>query len=783
MSVIRRSAVATALNIAGLAVAFAAFTAILIQVRFERDFDRCYPTSDRIFRVDLTEPGTFGTILPRGLISEVIPSSPHIEAGTLLTPSFGQGGYYLSIDRDGEPVGFKETVTTCNADLPRMFGFTIEEGDINCLDDPEKAIIPRSLADKLFGKNVPAVGKVLRAEEPIWTKDAKALTIGAVYRDLPENTQLHNAIYTAIDADYYPDNFSMSNWVCYLLLDSPASAADVEENFNSHFDFSKLGRDVKIQLVPLTDIYYLNETQDGGTFRSGNREVTTLLLGIALLIIAIAAINFTNFSTALTPLRIRSINTQKVLGSPEARLRLSLLAESALTALVAWVVGLCAVWMVGRAEWLPFIEADLDLAANLPIVALSGVIAIVVGVIAGLYPAYYVTSFPPALVLKGSFGLSPAGRKLRTALIGIQFVISIALIIGAVFVRLQNGYMRGYSLGFDKEQVAMVELSASLYEKHRTTYADRLRAYPDIEDVAFASEKIAAKDGYNTATAEYHGKEIQYFGIYASYNLLRVLGIPVIEGRDFTPADELAGAGDIAYIFNRSAKESVGMREGDAFGKWVEGRLVGFTGDLKITSLRSGDSHVAFMVGNFNNRSYSPVSYIRLRAGADPVAAVAHIRKVVAELDPTYPCDVEFYDQVFDHLYHKEENLRSLVTLFSLLAIIISLAGLFGLVIFETQYRRKEIAIRKVLGASSGEIVWMFDRRYLAVVLACFVIAAPVAWYGVRSWLERFAYKTPLYWWVFPVALLLVAAVTLLTVTLQSWRAANADPAMSVKQE
>lgn len=394
----------------------------------------------------------------------------------------------------------------------------------------------------------------MRAEENIWTKSAKLFTIGAVYKDFPENTQLRNVVYTAIDPDYNINNFSSSNWVCYLLLDNPAMADEVADNFNRHFDFKKIYHEgEQIRLVPLTDIYYMNETQDGGTFRSGNKEVTALLFGIALLIVIVAAINFTNFSTSLTPLRIKSINTQKVLGSSDTLLRRSLLIEAALISFMAWLVSLVIVWGLDWAEALPFIEADLSLVSNLPIVFLCGIVALVIGWLAGIYPAYYITSFPPALVLKGSFGLSPSGRKLRTTLICVQFVVSIVLIIGACFVQIQNSYMRNFSLGFDKDQVAIVELNETMYNKHHDTYVNRLKENPGIEDVAFAMEKVGSKDGYNTNGGNYKGKDFQYFIIIASSNFLRVMGIPVIEGRDFSKADELSD--HVSYIFNRTAME------------------------------------------------------------------------------------------------------------------------------------------------------------------------------------------------------------------------------------
>ena len=557
-------------------------------------------------------------------------------------------------------------------------------------------------------------------------------------------------------------------------------ADEVADNFNRHFDFKKIYHEgEQIRLVPLTDIYYMNETQDGGTFRSGNKEVTALLFGIALLIVIVAAINFTNFSTSLTPLRIKSINTQKVLGSSDTLLRRSLLIEAALISFIAWLVSLVIVWGLDWAEALPFIEADLSLVSNLPIVFLCGIVALVIGWLAGIYPAYYITSFPPALVLKGSFGLSPSGRKLRTTLICVQFVVSIVLIIGACFVQIQNSYMRNFSLGFDKDQVAIVELNETMYNKHHDTYVNRLKENPGIEDVAFAMEKVGSKDGYNTNGGNYKGKDFQYFIIIASSNFLRVMGIPVIEGRDFSKADELSD--HVSYIFNRTAMEGLDMQVGDAFDSYSPGHLIGFSDDVKFTSLRGGEDNIAFLVGNFG---YSlPISYIRLKAGSDIHAVVGHIQETMRELDPSYPFNIEFYDEIFNHLYRKEENLRDLVTVFSLLAIIISLVGVFGLVVFETQYRRKEIGIRKVHGATVGEILLMFNKAYLRIVGICFVIAAPIAWQGAKMWLEGFAYKTPLHWWVFLIALLIVTVITLLTVSFQNWKAANENPVNSIKSE
>ena len=210
------------------------------------------------------------------------------------------------------------------------------------------------------------------------------------------------------------------------------------------------------------------------------------------------------------------------------------------------------------------------------------------------------------------------------------------------------------------------------------------------------------------------------------------------------------------------------------------GHVAGFIEGVKISSLRTFTRPLVFIV---TKRQVTPVCYIRLAAGSNVEDAVAHIQQVIADIDPAYPFTIEFYDTVFNNLYHKEQYLKKMITLFSLLAIVLSIVGVFGLVVFETQYRRKEIGVRKVFGATVGEILNMFNKSYLRIVAICFVIAVPFAYYGVHKWLESFSDKTPIYWWVFALAFVIVAAITMLTVTFQNWKAANENPVNSVKSE
>jgi putative ABC transport system permease protein len=784
-SVFRRFKTATTLNVLGLSVAFAAFMIIMMQVDYDRGFDRSHPNANRIFRADLVQGDRTLPIHARALVDAILASSPHIEAGTLLNPYVGQK--YITVGEGEEKLGFREPFVTCYPEITRTFGFSFVEGEAGCLYDPEKVIIPQSMAGRLFGDR-PAVGRTILAGEYIWTKpEPKTLVVGGVYRDFPGNTQLNNAIYTVIDRTMEGE-WASSNFICYLLLDNRDAAADLEAEINARFDFSPVWNpnhlELSIRLTPLTGIYLSESGGEtfGGVFKTGNAATVRILFFVALLIILIAGINFTNFSIAMAPARVKSINTRKILGSSTGALRGGLISEALSVTVVSWAAATGLVCLLDNYGFLSFMEAGMNPSDHLPLVGLTGAMALATGLAAGLYPAYYTTSFEPAMALKGNFVFSSSGRTLRLALIGFQYVISIGLIITAGFVQLQNRYMQDYDRGFEKDRIAIVELNSGIYQKSKEAYVNRLKEYPGIEDVAFARQKLGAADGYTTYVLTYGEQTFYSYVLEVSPNFMQVMGIPILEGRDFLPSDERS-VNELTYIFNRPLQKELMMEPGDPveMTSWGDapGRTAGIAGDVKFTSLRLEADYLSFMVNP--GQKMLPVSFIRLKGGINLAEAVAHIRGVLTEIDPVYPFDIEFYDALTDRLYEKEIYLSRAITLLSLQAIVISVIGVFGLVLFETQRRRKEIGIRRVHGATLGEILGMFNRVYFRIVCICFVLSAPVAWYAVSRWLENFAYRTPLYWWVFAAAFTIAGAVTLGAVTIQSLQAANANPVESLR--
>lgn len=783
----KRFKTAVVLNLFGLTIAFAAFLLIVMQVDYEMNYDAMHSKSGRTFRLEANHGEFEHNAIHCLMFSDAfVNSSAHITDYSYRYPFYG-GERYCQIDEvddQGEAKVFKENFQLCLPNISDVFDFHMKEGSVGCLSIPGSVLIPESVAKRLFDKQS-AIGKRIRMSgssgwQPVSTT---ILTIGGVYKDFPGNTTVQNRIYVPMDQlDLLKSSWQMYANEIYVTLDDPLNKEEVLDHFNNTFDFAKSqmgsAQEIALRLTPLKDVYYTHDT----TFDfnpKGHRETNYVLLGIAFLILFIAGINFTNLTTSLIPLRLKTINTHRVLGCSIYKLRAISLIESIVICLISYILALFIVNDLSYTPIANWVDADIRLSQYKGLILLTALIAILTGCLAGLYPAIRSTSYAPALVLKGSFGLSPKGKKVRVALIGFQYTVSIALIIVTLFMGLQNHFMTSSEqLGFNKDQVAIVNLTPEIYAKHKPQYIQKLKDYPGIEDVAFSVYELSKEDDMiDLEYARHEDKDVFFKVFYASENFLSVMDIQVEEGRDFTREDLNKAQSD--YIINPAAERDFHLHPGDRFN---DRTVLGVSKDFRFNSCRIASSPFVFAL---NNDIPNPklVSYIRFNSKTNLQEAVAHVRETLKEIDPTFPFEISFYNTILNNLYQKEQTLGKLISLFGIMAILISIVGVFGLVLFETQYRRKEIGIRKINGATTGQILLMFNKTYIRIVSVCFIISIPIAWMGTQQWLENFAYKTPLHLWVFIVAFLIILSVTIGTVTFRNWQAANENPVNSVKSE
>lgn len=783
----KRFKTAVVLNLFGLTIAFAAFLLIVMQVDYEMNYDAMHSKSGRTFRLEANHGEFEHNAIHCLMFSDAfVNSSAHITDYSYRYPFYGGERYCQinEVDDQGEAKVFKENFQLCLPNISDVFDFHMKEGSVECLSIPGSVLIPESVAKRLFDKQS-AIGKRIRMSgssgwQPVSTT---ILTIGGVYKDFPGNTTVQNRIYVPMDQlDLLKSSWQMYANEIYVTLDDPLNKEEVLDHFNKTFDFAKSqmgsAQEIALRLTSLKDVYYTHDT----TFDfnpKGHRETNYVLLGIAFLILFIAGINFTNLTTSLIPLRLKTINTHRVLGCSIYKLQAISLIESIVICLISYILALFIVNDLSYTPIANWVDADIRLSQYKGLILLTALIAILTGCLAGLYPAIRSTSYAPALVLKGSFGLSPKGKKVRVALIGFQYTVSIALIIVTLFMGLQNHFMTSSEqLGFNKDQVAIVNLTPEIYAKHKPQYIQKLKDYPGIEDVAFSVYVLSKEDDMiDLEYARHEDKDVFFKVFYASENFLSVMDIQVEEGRDFTREDLNKAQSD--YIINPAAERDFHLHPGDRFN---DRTVLGVSKDFRFNSCRIASSPFVFAL---NNDIPNPklVSYIRFNSKTNLQEAVAHVRETLKEIDPTFPFEISFYNTILNNLYQKEQTLGKLISLFGIMAILISIVGVFGLVLFETQYRRKEIGIRKINGATTGQILLMFNKTYIRIVSVCFIISIPIAWMGTQQWLENFAYKTPLHLWVFIVAFLIILSVTIGTVTFRNWQAANENPVNSVKSE
>lgn len=771
---LKRYTTSAILNILGLSLAFAAFIILVSQYAFEHGYESYNKNADRTYRVAVTykiQPADATLALfSQPAIDRLSATSPHIVAATMFD-TWQKNKLYTITLPDGTEKSFYSDFCQVYEQFVTVADIDIIEGDTNALKSPWNVIISESMAETIFpGES--AIGKSL-------TWDKHLCTVGAVYEDIPKNSQFKNSVYYTRQSDKKFGDGQV-NFLFLVTVDSPDNVDDVSElmtaTFNEYNKSIGYNVDCKIVMTPITDLYYTTNVQYDFTDK-GNKTTTNMMLIIALLIIIVATINYINFASSMAPLKIKMLNIQHVMGAGLWRIRLSIILESVMIAFLSFLLSLLIVGGVSATSFSNLWIADISISANAYTIICTAFTALLVGFIAGVYPSFYMTSFTPAIILKGNFAMSSHGKVYRSVLIGFQYVISICLIVAALFINLQNKYVNKYDLGYDKSRIAVVKTA----QEHDVLISE-MKSNNEIEDVAFSAQKIGCRDYYQDWSFNYNDVTWDFNLMQVSYNFLDIMGISVSEGRSFSIEDQ--NSPDGLMVFNRITPKNNGepirLNEPTGVSKY---NVIGFIDTpIHLQTLYVPENPFCFYYNRIYEESYQYM-YVKIKTGVDKYQAIDKIKKSINKIDPTYQVHVEFLDDQLNELYKKDTRMGTLITTGSVLAILISLMGVFGLVLFETQYRRKEIGIRRVIGASIEEILMLFNKKFFIIILICFIIAVPLSVYAIRFWLSSFQYKIPVFWWVFAIALSIVLIITIITVTARSWKAATENPVKSIKTE
>ena len=535
--------------------------------------------------------------------------------------------------------------------------------------------------------------------------------------------------------------------------------------------------------MPVTDVYFASNTKFDAWTKHGNASMTYIFLAVALFILLIACINFMNLATARAARRSTEVGVRKTLGANRSDLIYQFFGESFLTSFAA--ILLTVVLMTGLLPLFnQFAEVNLTLPLNslkFPLLLLG--VGVGVGLLAGSYPALFLSAFVPVKALKGGFRAGAAGEYLRKGLVIFQFVISIVLIVAVLVVNRQMQYLQDQRLGFDKEQVMLLEVNNDKLYEQRESFKYRLQQDSRITSVSAASGEPGGFHDMYSFQVEGHEEEVVMNTLFTDTDYVSTLGLTMLAGRNFSPVhstDTLE-----AIILNETAVQSLGWSLEEALNKEITNpfsdsiprRVVGVVEDYHFASLHNQIDPLAIMMGD-------DIRMIAIKAAPGPASPVVDlVADAWASLGTKYPFAFTFLDESYDQLYRAEQRQGQIFTLFASIAIFIACLGLFGLVTFVAEQRIKEIGVRKILGASVLQLVHLLTKDFAILVAIALVIASPIAYYMMQQWLSDFAYRVPLQPGVFAVAGLIALLIALLTVSWQSTRAALANPVDALRSE
>ena len=766
-----RNKVFTTINVLGLALGMVCVLFILQWVWDEVSVDGFHEKGDRLYRIrqEVRWDGIQIWKSTPGPLADVLREEiPEIEKVCKTTYEME-----VAINVDGNLS--KERGIYAEPDFLRMFTFPLLLGNKEtALDGPGKIVISRHFAERYF-PGEEALDKIIQV-------DGKEYSVTAVMEN-PSGTSSIQFDFIMPQADFEKGKESLTTWgnatlMTYVLLNQKADRFAVEDKIaNIMVEKGEPGNKLFLEAVPDMYLYnnYINGKQAGGKI-----TYVYLFSAIALFILLVACINFMNLTTAKSIQRAQEIGVRKTNGARRIDLMTQFMGEALVTAVLSMFI---AVLLVGLLQPI-FNELtgksfDTFFLSPTQLVMLAG-ITFVTGILAGSYPAFFLSSLKPIQSLKGSIKLGPGNIRLRKALVVFQFTLTIALMVSTMVVYLQIRYVQEKNPGYDRENLVISPLFGDLYGK-REVMKEMLLQSSAIQSVAFADNhphNIGRSSGDLNWPGKQEGQTVNVTPLSVGYDFLETMKINLKDGRNFSTD---YASDSIAYIVNEATAKLMGMEDpvGQEIEFWLgKGPIVGVVKDFHFTSMHQQIKPLVMMAMPENAAGV----LIRTVSGQNR-EAISALEQVAQEINPEYAVEYQFLDEAYGELYKNEQLMGKLAWVATGFVIFISCLGLSGLSLFMAEQRTKEIGVRKVMGASVGGLVALLSKDFLKLVLIGFVLAVPIGFYAMTRWLESFAYRIPIEWWVFGLAGATATLIALVTVGGQSVKAALANPVDSLRME
>ncbi|HEU4859533.1 MAG TPA: ABC transporter permease [Chitinophagaceae bacterium] len=795
------------INIFGLSIGLTCCMLISMYLYYELSYDSNHKNANRVYQLGTTfvkegkEDRTANTPAPMARTMQMV--FPEIEKSTRLLRTFSEDKTLLQYtDKTGAVKSFNEAHGyLADSTFFQVLTYDFIEGNPEtALMAPNSLVLSEEVAKKIFGKESP-LNKTVRVSSN--TNGDFDFNVTGVFADPKVPTHIDARFFMSINgggvaqsANQVTSLATNNMYYTYFLLKKGADAKQLEAKFPAFVD-QYAGKDLKAMgfykkqfLTPVRDVHLYANTTSNVT-PGGSVTYLYIIASIAIFTLLIACINFMNLSTARSSKRSAEVGVRKVLGAEKNSLVRQFIGESILMSLIAFVFAL-----VFAIVLLPFFSKlahkEIVFSFEQHGVLLVGffVLAILTGLIAGSYPAFYLSSFKPVKVLKGRISNSLAAVSLRKALVVFQFVISVGLIVASVTINNQMKYMQSKDLGFEKDQQVIIPLRSGPSKAIYAELKEELKKNPQILNVGASfyypgiinpSDMPLYKEGGNMNMAK------RVFMNVVDESFLQTLDIEPASGRLFSkdfPADT-----NFRVILNQQAIKEIGFKdEKDAVGKDVlftwEGEtyrlpVVGVVKDFHFKDLHSPIEPYGFQLNNRSSYNYM-IAHAKTN---DLKSLLTSMENVWRRLNPNEPFEYNFLDEDFQKNYEADARLAAIVRNFTVIAILISCLGLFGLATFSAEQRTKEIGVRKVLGASVGNVVGLLSKEFLKLVLIAVVIASPITWLVMNQWLQDFAYRTNISWTVFVITALIAGGIALFTISFQSIKAALANPVKSLRTE